>query len=384
VDERDAPHGAPSYEAMRRAVLIAILLTLLAPAAALAAPRKVPSGWLGVVADGPLTSPAFASAGEWDTLAGSGAESVRTAFYWYAVQPNGPGDADWSVTDATVLAAVSRGLSVLPVLQGTPTWAALKPGDAGSPPADPATFAAFLRLLVTRYGPAGSFWTEHPEVARRPIRAWQIWNEPNIPRYWDVADWAPPYVKLLKAAHAALRHADPKAQAILAGLPNESWVALRRIYAAGGRHAFDVVALHPYTSKPSNVIKLVRLSRAEMRRRGDRRMPVWLTEFGWPASEGKVQNGVRGFQTTDSGQATRLRAGLDLLVKDRRKLRIGRVYWYTWLSQEASTGSSFDYSGLRRIRDGQVVNAPALSVFTREARKLEGCAKLLGNATRCR
>jgi hypothetical protein len=331
-----------------------------------------------------MTSPAFPSAGEWDKLAGSGAESVRTAFYWYAVQPDGPGDADWTATDATVLAAVSRGLGVLPVLQGTPGWAALKPGDAGSPPADPATFAAFLKLLVTRYGPAGSFWTEHPEVAPRPIRAWQIWNEPNIRRYWDVAKWAPPYVKLLKAAHAALRHADPKAQVILAGLPNDSWVALRRIYAAGGRHAFDVVGLHPYTNKPSNVIKLIRLSRAEMRRRGDAKVPVWLTEFGWPASVGKVQNGVRGFQTTDAGQAERLGAGLKLLVRDRRSLRIGRVYWYTWLSQEASTGSSFDYSGLRRIRDGQLIDAPALSVFTREARTLEGCAKLLGNATRCR
>jgi hypothetical protein len=369
---------------MRRVVLIAIVLTFLAPSAALAAHRKVPTGWLGVVADGPLTSPAFASADEWNRLAGSGAESVRSAFYWYSVQPGGPSDADFSVTDATVLDAASRGLSVLPVLQGTPTWAAQTPGDAGSPPANPATFAAYLKLLVARYGPHGSFWPEHPEIAARPIRAWQIWNEPNIPRYWNVADWAPPYVKLLKAAHAALRHADPGAKTVLAGLPNESWVALRRIYAAGGRRAFDIVALHPYTSKPINVIKLVKLSRAEMRRRGDRKLPVWITELSWPASEGKVQNGVRGFQTTDAGQASRLRKGLGLLVKDRRSLRIGRVYWYTWLSQEAATGSSFDYSGLRRIRDGAVVDAPALRTFTREAKTLEGCAKLLGNAARCR
>ena len=369
---------------MRRVVLIAIMLTFLTPSAALAAHRKVPAGWLGVVADGPLTDPAFPSGDEWNRLAGSGAESVRTVFYWYAVQPNGPGDADFAVTDATMLAATSRGLSVLPVLQGTPAWAAKNPGDNGSPPADPARFAAFVKLLVTRYGPTGSFWAEHPELAARPIRAWQIWNEPNIPRYWNVADWAPPYVTLLKAAHAALRHADPGAKIVLAGLPNESWVALHRIYAAGGRRAFDVVGLHPYTSKPSNVIKLVKLSRAEMRRRGDRRLPVWITELSWPASEGKVQNGVRGFQTTDAGQASRLRRGLDLLVNDRRSLRIGRVYWYTWLSPEAATGSSFDYSGLRRVRDGSLVDAPALSAFTSEAVKLEGCAKLLGNAARCR
>jgi polysaccharide biosynthesis protein PslG len=369
---------------MRRVVLIAILLTFLTPSAALAAHRKVPTGWLGVVADGPMTEPAFPSGDEWNRLAGSGAESVRTAFYWYAVQPAGPRDADFTATDATMAAAISRGLSVLPVLQGTPTWAAQNPGDPGSPPANPASFAAYLKLLVTRYGPHGSFWAEHPELPARPVRAWQIWNEPNIPRYWNVPDWAPPYVKLLKAAHAALRHADRGGKIVLAGLPNESWEALHRIYRAGARHAFDVVALHPYTSKPSNVIKLIRLSRAEMRRRGDRKLPVWITELSWPASVGKVQNGVRGFQTTDAGQGSRLRRGLGLLVKDRRSLRIGRVYWYTWLSQEAATGSSFDYSGLRRIRDGQIIDAPALGAFTHEAKKLEGCAKLLGNAARCR
>jgi hypothetical protein len=369
---------------MRRVVQIAILLTFLTPSAAFAAHRKVPTGWLGVVADGPLTNPPFGSADEWNRLAGSGAESVRTAFYWYAVQPDGPAEADFSVTDATVLAAASRGVSVLPVLQGTPTWAAQRPGDAGSPPASPAAFAAYLKLLVARYGPQGSFWAQHPELAARPIRAWQIWNEPNIPRYWNVPNWAPPYVRLLKAAHAALRHADPGAKTVLAGLPNESWVALHRIYAAGGRRAFDVVALHPYTGKPINVIKLVQLSRAEMRRRGDRKLPVWITELSWPASEGKVRNGVRGFDTTDAGQASRLRKGLDLLVKDRRSLRIGRVYWYTWLSQEAATGSSFDYSGLRRIRGGMLVDSPALSAYTSEAKKLEGCAKLFGDAARCR
>jgi hypothetical protein len=384
VDERHTPHRAPSYAAMRRAVLIGIVLALLVPPAALAAHRTVPSGWLGVVADGPLTNPAFASSEEWNRLAGSGAESVRTAFYWYAVQPNGPGGADFTVTDAIMLAAASRGLSVLPVLQGTPSWAALHRGDAGSPPADPAAFAAYLKLLVARYGPSGSFWAAHPEVPRRPVRAWQIWNEPNIRRYWNVRNWAPSYVKLLKAAHAALRHADPGAQTILAGLPNESWQALHGIYRAGGRRAFDVVALHPYTSKPINVIKLVQLSRAEMRRQGDRKLPVWITELSWPASEGKVKNGVHGFQTTDAGQASRLRRGLDLLVKDRRSMRIGRVYWYTWLSEEAATGSSFDYSGLRRVRAGKLVTAPALAVFKRMAKRLEGCSKRPGDATRCR
>jgi hypothetical protein len=369
---------------MLRTALVVLALTLLWPAAAGAAHRQVPRGWLGVIADGPLNEPTFAAApGEWDRLAGSGAESVRAAFYWRQVQPSGPADADFSASDALVLAAAARGLGVLPVLQGTPGWAALNPADLASPPRDPADFGRLIAALVARYGPNGSLWTEHPEVQRQPIRAWQIWNEPNLTRYWNVAPWAPSYVALLKLAHAALRAADPGSQTILAGLPNESWTALRAIYAAGAHGSFDVVALHPYTGRPANVVKLVRFARREMRERGDTRMPVWVTELSWPAAVGHVK-ATTGFETTESGQARRLAQGLDLLAGARRELRIGRVYWYTWLSAEGSTDSSFDYSGLRRLRDGQLRSAPALATFRRVAGRLQGCAKRNGDARRCR
>ena len=72
------------------------------------------------------------------------------------------------------------------------------------------------------------------------------------------------------------------------------------------------------------------------------------------------------------------RKGLPLIADERRKLRIGRVYWYTWLSVEGITDSAFDYSGLRRMRDGQLHDAPSLSMFTRLARRLQGCAKQPG------
>jgi hypothetical protein len=365
---------------LRLTVLTATLCFLLCGHAA-ARPRTVPQGWLGVVADGPLTAPGF-PAGEWDLLATSGAEAVRTAFYWRELQPNGPADADFSATDPVVLAAAQRGLSVLPVLQGTPGWAARNPGDLASPPRDPGDFARFLTALVTRYGPGGSFWSEHPELPVHPVRDWQIWNEPNLTRYWNTDPWAPSYVSLLKAAHAALKAADPGSRTILAGLPNESWLALREIYEQGGHGAFDVVALHPYTGKPANVVKLVRFARREMRPRGDARMPVWVTELSWPAAVGRTKT-TAGFETTDRGQAKRLAAGVALLAKERRRLLIGRVYWYTWLSAEGSTPSSFDYSGLRRVRAGRIVTAPALTAFRLVARQLEGCAKRRGNATTC-
>jgi hypothetical protein len=338
-----------------------------------------------VVADGPLTDPSFAQApSEWNTLAGSGAESVRTAFWWRDIQPNGAGDANWAATDPVVLAAAQRGLGVLPVVQGTPGWARANPADPASPPRDNADFARFMTLLVTRYGPNGSFWSEHPDVPRQAIRDWQIWNEPNITRYWNVAPWAPPYVALLKAAHAALKAADPGSTTVLAGLPNESWTALASIYAAGAKGNFDVVALHPYTGKPENVPRLVKLARGVMAKRGDSRLPIWITELSWPAALHKTNVTIVGFETTDKGQATKLRRGIELLARDRRRMNIGRVYWYTWLSAEGSSLSSFDYSGLRRLHSGVLRSAPALATFRAVARKLEGCAKRAGDASRCR
>jgi hypothetical protein len=369
---------------MLRVVLLALVCVLVLPAGAEAARREVPRGWLGVAVDGPMTDPAFAQApAEWDLLASSGAESVRAAVYWNQIQPNGPAEQNFTASDPIFLAAAQRGLDVLPVVQGTPTWAAKTPFDPASPPRDNDDFAHFLTVLVTRYGPNGSLWAEHPEVSRQPVRSWQIWNEPNITRYWNVAPWAPSYVALLKRAHKALQAADPGSQTVLAGLPNESWKALAAIYAAGARGSFDIVTLHPYTGQPKNVVRIVKIIRREMQRRGDRNLPVWVTELSWPAAEGKtVQH--NDFETTDRGQADRLNAGLRMLADERKTLRIGRVYWYTWLSHEGITDSAFDFSGLRRLRAGQLVSAPALTVFTRTARRLQGCAKQSGDARRCR
>lgn len=362
--------------------LIALALAVL-PATA-AAERSVPRGWLGVIADGPLTS-GGAMDGEWDLMASSGAEGVRTAFYWPSAQRDGAAPPDFAHLDGVVLQAARRGLPVLPIVTGTPSWAASRAGDETSPPRDPALYADFLRALVGRYGPAGSLWAEHPELTARPIRAWQIWNEPNLTRYWTPPKgqgFARGYVKLLRAADRALEAADPGSRTILAGLPNESWIALRRVYKAGARGSFDAVALHPYTGKPRNVVRLAELARKEMRRFRDGRKPLWITELSWPAAKGKTKN-TTGFETTDRGQATRLSEGLRLLARARKRLRIERVFWYTWLSREDSP-NSFDYSGLRRVRSGRVISVPALEAFRKAAQRLQGCAKAPADATRCR
>jgi hypothetical protein len=352
---------------MLRAAALTVVLCLAGAAPAAAQLPRVPHDWLGVAADGPLIDSPTAHAGEWPRIADSGAAGVRVAFYWSQGQPSGPGAVDFARYDAPVLAAAREGLEVLPVVFGTPGWARRQPGDFASPPRDPADYARFLTALVARYGSRGSLWSEHREVRRRPIREWQVWNEPNLPAFWSQQPFAAGYVRLLRAARAALRDADPRARAILAGLPN-GWDALRQIYRAGGRRSFDAVAIHPYTKQAFRLPRYIAAARRVMTRFGDRRKPLWVTEVSWPASRGRMRDPI-GIATDDHGQARRLATGLLRLAQVRRRMRIERVYWYTWLSAE-STESVFRWSGLRRLRDGAVVSAPALRAFRRTARRL--------------
>jgi hypothetical protein len=352
--------------------LTAPVLAALCAALLFAAPgqaRSVPRGWLGVQADGPLTEPGNPFESEWSLMAASGVESVRTAFDWRTSQPSEGGPIDFSRMDAVVVAAAQQRLPVLPVVHRTPGWAARRPSDgAASAPRGTAAYTAFLTALARRYGPTGSLWAERPDLPRLPIRYWQIWNEPNLTLFWTRQPFAKSYVALLKASRRALRVVDAKAKIVLAGLPNISWVALRQIYRAGGRGEFDVVALHPYT-RPINLIRLVRLARRETRRFRDPRVPIWITEMSWTASRGKAR-GLPGLVTDERGQAARLRAALSILARARKRFRIQKVIWYTWLSREGSR-NPFDWAGLRRLRGDRLRSARSLAVFRQAARRIE-------------
>ena len=235
-------------------------------------------------------------------MAATGVESVRSAFYWPAAQRAGVRTPDLAAFDARRARRRARGgIPVLPIVTGTPGWAREQPGRRDLAPARSARcYARFLRALVARYGPRLAVGRA-PRLAPLPIRAWQIWNEPNLTRYWARQPFARGYVGCCAPPTAPCRRR-PGCQVVLAGLPNESWLALRSIYGpAGGAH-FDAVALHPYTGKPRNVVRLVELARREMRRYGDGRKPIWITELSWPAAKGKTQN-TPGFETTDAGQA---------------------------------------------------------------------------------
>jgi Beta-galactosidase len=330
-----------------------------------------PPPYLGVSPGLPLLANPALFQKEIPVMAKAGVSSVRISFYWNELEPK-KGTLELDETDAVVAAAARSNLDVLPVVTGTPGWAKANAFDPAAPPEDPQNYAAFLQALIKRYGPDGSLWSEQPDVPKKPIGAWQIWNEPSHDYYWSAQPWAPSYVKLLAVANKAIKQSDPKALTVLAGFPDRSWDSLAEIEDAGASGNFDVAALHPYTAKVKNVLKIVELGRAELVKGGDGDKPLWLTEVAWSSGKGKVlAKNAFGFETTEQGQADRLAEVLPLLDAKRRELDIERIYVETWASAGRNPKSTWDWAGLREVSGGQVRAKPAFGAFTRFAQQVQ-------------
>ena len=366
-------------------ILLAAVLALLAAApSAHAAKRTVPRGFFSVMWDRAATeAPAADQEAQWALMAQSGVESVRTVFTWARIEPE-PGVFDYSRTDQVVAQASRRRIALLPVLRTAPPWAMINPFAPESPPRNVSDFAVFVQALIGRYGPQGSFWTEHPELPKRPLRTWQIWNEPHLQEWWNTEGrspnaWAPEYAALLKTAKKAIDAADPGAH--------------RR---AGGARRLRLEA--PGAAQPVR-------DRPLLRRRGDQ--PVHRASH--------VRHARRPLRPApDAPRGRAPQAGLadrvDLARRQGPRVAPGRLLaaqpgtrpTRAWPSAcapstrspsrtAASSGSGassgtrgrrpttrddlFDYSGLLRYTGGVFEQRPALAAYAKTARRYEGCRK---------
>jgi hypothetical protein len=366
------------------ALALVIALSLSACASSHAARRHVPFGFLGVLGGPPLGEPGFTRTdSELGAMAGIGVESLRIAFYWHEIQRDGPGASDFSRTDRIVAGAARARIRVLPTVLGVPRWARQDPAQSGSRPRSPAEFGTFMAALVDRYGPQGTFWTENPALPRRPIRDWQVWNEPDHTNFWHEQPYYAAYVRTLAAARRSIIARDPGAKVVLAGLVGRSWDQLEAIYRAGGRRHFDYGAVHPFTRLLPDVLRILRYNRQVMNRHGDAGKPMVATEVTWPSSKGRVRP-PSAFDRTERDQAALLITVFRRLAAERARLRLRTVYWATWTTHDRSRTDAFDYTGLSaELPNGTLRRKPAFFAYRTIARSLEGCAKST-DATRCR
>jgi len=308
---------------LRFAVLLTTALALVMAAPASAA--KVPRSFFGVQAWGIPTER------EAQMLGSTRSGTFRATLLWSVVEPT-RGVRRWGDFDLTVARAARANATVLPVLLSSPQFVAARFQYPPSSPDGKAAFSTFVREAVARYGRNGTFWRANPGLPYRPVNAWQVWNEPNFPAYWNRRPNARQYVALLRSARSAIKGADRRAKVVIAGIPETKFPGsitmsryLKQVYRVrGARKLFDAVAIHPYASNLRGLERSIKRARAVMKKGRDARKSLWITELGW-ATGG---TGKKVYRTSRRGQAKLLKSTLTKLVKLRRKQRIGMAVWF--------------------------------------------------------
>jgi hypothetical protein len=222
-----------------------------------------------------------------------GASIVRIDINWDWIEYVRAGTDSWyepqiKELDAFLAEAARRHIRVLATVLSTPCWASDEPGrrcppgparyHESYPPQNPQDYADFLKRLIAHVG--------------NKIEYYEIWNEPNVPRFWYSPDPAV-YTRLLQAAYQTIKAENPSAHVLAGAISGTDANFIAGMYAAGAKGYFDALTIHPYsgTYLPddcSNPIQSFRCGVEAIRRvmlqNGDSR-PIWITEFGISVSK---------------------------------------------------------------------------------------------------
>jgi polysaccharide biosynthesis protein PslG len=281
----------------RTTYIIAIILILLTAVIVTAANIQFSSSSIMSFASGDVTAvinpestvTGYAShnltISELHEIKAAGGRFVRTDFTMSSVQPTSSQSFNWDQLDTKVAAASAQGLQVLGILDYSPQWNAHPGCIVGShnecAPADPAAFASFAAAAAAHF----------PQVTY-----WEIWNEPNLIRFWSPSPSSTDYVIMLNAAYAAIKAVAPHDVVVAGALSRARDVPgvqiapttfVTSMYADGAQ--FDILSLHPYTypfspdtANSGNGWPDVATIRATMVANGDSEKKIWITELGAP------------------------------------------------------------------------------------------------------
>jgi Glycosyl hydrolase catalytic core/Beta-galactosidase len=300
----------------------------------------VPREFLGVLSGPTPFDPTDAA-----KIKRTGVKTVRIALPWLSVQ-RVRGPFDWAGSDRMIARLAANGIHILPTLAGTPRWIAT-PGT--TPPlmneAAQEAWQTFVTAAVRRYGDDGTFWRPSPgstspfhlecgcDARPVPITAWQIWNEPNLRKYFRPKS-PKQYAKLVKLSRTAISQADSTAKLVLAGLadggdPGKPGAIpyLKSFYRIPGiKQSFDVLAIHPYARNVNNLRRVMKRFRSVMTKKHDKQTPLWVTEMGWGSGHPTRYGHTKGIR----GQRKILQKSIELLAEKRKTWRVQHAYWFFW------------------------------------------------------
>lgn len=242
-----------------------------------------------------------------DMIAEAGFGWIRQEFAWEDLEIDREGwfvdlrnndirDA-WAKYDRIVALAEARNIQIIARLSTPPTWSRAEGDTIGTkaPPSYLAEYGDYVEAVVRRY--------------QGRIRYFQIWNEPNCCEEWGISTVSPEeYVELLKIAATRARAVDPNVVILTAPLaPNivlqptspapgippafNDFLFLQRMYDAGAKEYFDILAVQDYGlwSGPEDHRmrpRVINYARPEyirdlMLKNGDGNKAIWASEIGW-------------------------------------------------------------------------------------------------------
>lgn len=195
----------------------------------------------------------------------------------------------WQETDALVDEAHRRNLSIFATLAYSPTWAT--GGPKNTPPKYLEDWQRYIRMTVDRY--------------KSHITHWGMWNEPNLPAYFQGT--AQDYVNLVLApGAAAVKEVDPHAKICGPEISTEgNWAGWLQDFAAAlGHTPLDIITVHSYQDTGRDVLRHMvgpqtwlmwmkervgvkgqRPMREVLTQVGLGNKPLWLTEVGWKTDD---------------------------------------------------------------------------------------------------
>ena len=216
-----------------------------------------------------------------------GVPSWRGSFGWDDYEPE-PGRYDLAWLQSFAALADSMGIALRPYLGYTPAWAARGGRDDqawNDPPRRIEDWSRFAETVARTLAP-------HPAV-----RSYEIYNEENVPLWWDGS--AEAYAAVLREGAAGIRRGHPGAVVLLGGMvwPDIEWLE----HACGGGAAagasFDVLPFHAYpeTWTPDSVTLERYLGpgfESAFLPAADSlcgRRPVWINETGFATTPAKSE-----------------------------------------------------------------------------------------------
>ncbi len=156
-------------------------------------------------------------------MAAARVQTARFMLKWRDIE-RVRGSYDWSEKDRMIGGLAVKGIRSVPFVWGSPDvggqWDCLVSPDGSA--AERQAWQNFLKAAVGRYGPGGSYWSTKYEqdygqsATPLPIQSWQIWNEPNLKKYFAPGSTtlqakANKYAQLLAISHDAIKAKDPQA-----------------------------------------------------------------------------------------------------------------------------------------------------------------------------